>query len=461
MEARKEREARGKAARSKAPRSGNAVWEAPAGRADPVELLQREAESSDQELVPIRFGRMLESPFTFFRGSAALMAADLAATPNSGLTAQLCGDAHLSNFGGFASPDRDLVFDINDFDETLPGPWEWDLKRLAASIEIAGRDLGLSGKQRRSAVRATAGEYRKTMRGFAGMTNLEVWYSRLNEDTILKRWGDRATAKRRTQAQKRMAKARSKDSLRAFSRLTHMVDGEPRIISDPPLISPIEEWMPKADLPRADEQMRTLLASYRKTLSGGARGLLDGYRYVHVARKVVGVGSVGSRALIVLLIGIDDRDPLFLQVKEASTSVLEPHLKKSRFKAHGQRVIEGQWLMQAASDSFLGWLKATGVDGVDRDFYVRQLWDWKVSAEVDGMAPSDLAAYGEMCGWTLARAHARSSDRVALAAYLGGGDAIDRALPDFAKTYADQNERDYELMAEAAGSGRVKAEKGV
>jgi uncharacterized protein (DUF2252 family) len=458
---RDERVALGKAARSKVPRSQHADWEAPVGRTDPVEMLLKGAEGSDQELVPIRFGRMLESPFTFFRGAASMMAADLATNASSGLTAQLCGDAHLSNFGGFASPDRRLVFDINDFDETLPGPWEWDLKRLAASIEVAGRDLGLSGKRRRAAVCSTAREYREAMRRFAEMSNLEVWYSRLDEAAILKRWGDRATAKTRTRAQKRMAKARSKDSLRAFARLTHVVDGERRIISDPPLISPIEEWMPKSDLPGADEQMRDLLGSYRRTLSGGARHLIDGYRYVHVARKVVGVGSVGTRALIVLLLGVDDRDPLFLQVKEATRSALEPHLKKSRFRAHGQRVIEGQWLIQAASDSFLGWLTATGVDGVKRDFYVRQLWDWKLSAEIEGMGPSDLAAYGEICGWTLARAHARSSDRVALASYIGGGDAIDRALADFARKYADQNERDYEALDAAARSGRVAAEKGV
>jgi uncharacterized protein (DUF2252 family) len=452
-----ERRALGKRARAAAPRSGNAGWEAPANREDPVAVLERGTAGRLEELLPLYYARMLESSFAFFRGAAAVMAADLATTPNSGISAQLCGDAHLANFGGFAAPDRELVFDINDFDETLPGPWEWDLKRLCASVAIAGRSLELSGKQCRVAAGSTAAEYRRAMRRFAGMTNLDVWYSRLSEEELLARWGAKASGKTRIRAQRRAAKARSKDSLKALARLTEEVDGELRIKSDPPLISPLEEWLPADQLAGAQQRIESLLASYRSTLRGGAASLLDGYRYVHAARKVVGVGSVGNRALIVLMLGADDRDPLFLQVKEAGPSVLEAHLPKSRFKAHGRRVIEGQWLMQAASDTLLGWLTAAGPDGVERDYYLRQLWDWKISALIEGMTAGDLAGYGEICAWTLARAHARSCDRIALASYLGSGDAMERAMADFADAYADQNERDHELLAKAAESGRVVA----
>jgi uncharacterized protein (DUF2252 family) len=460
-DSRGDRRAKGKAAREKVPRSRNGEWEAGPGRADPVDILEAQAGDRDRSLVPIRYGRMLESPFAFYRGAAAVMAADLAKTPVSGITAQLCGDAHLSNFGGFASPDRTMVFDCNDFDETLPGPWEWDVKRLGASLSIALRSIGASSKERKTAVRRMARVYRQSVRDFAEMTNLDVWYARLDQAQVWERWGDRASPKRRARAEKRMAKARSKDHTRALERLTTRVSGQLRIASAPPLISPIEEWVPDGEMAATEERMAAILRAYRRTLPGSARALLDGYRYVHMARKAVGVGSVGTRALIVLMVGADERDPLFLQVKEAQASVLEAHLRKSRFRAHGQRVVEGQWLMQAASDVLLGWLSAEGVDGVKRDFYVRQLWDWKISAEVDAMTPGDLGIYGEVCAWTLARAHARSGDRIALASYLGAGDSFDRALARFSEAYADQNDADYAGLADAVKSGLVAAETSV
>jgi uncharacterized protein (DUF2252 family) len=446
-----ERAQRGKQARKVAPRSSHGAWNASGDRAEALELLRRQDETRVPELVPIRWQRMLSSPFAFFRGAAALMAADLEGTPSSGLPAQLCGDAHLSNFGGFAAPDRDLVFDINDFDETLPGPWEWDLKRLLASLAVAGRERGLSRPDRRQVLLETAGEYRRAMRSFAGMRNLDLWYARLDLDEIAKRWGPRASKPRIERFRKRTAKARSKDSLRALSRLARKEDGALRIVDDPPLIVPLRSWKGTEAEP-AEERIRALLAAYGETLSGAGRSLLDGYSYVDLARKVVGVGSVGTRSLIVLMLGRDEGDPLFLQVKEAGPSVLEPYAGKSRYRNHGRRVIEGQWLIQAASDVLLGWVTAIGVDGVRRDFYVRQLWDAKMSAEVEALSASELVIYGEMCGWTLARAHARSCDRVALAAYLGSGDVLDRAMTDFAEAYADQNERDHELAVARYGS---------
>jgi uncharacterized protein (DUF2252 family) len=387
------------------------------------------------------------------------MAADLAASPNSGLRVQLCGDAHLSNFGGFASPDRELVFDINDFDETLPGPWEWDVKRLAASLAVGGRDRGFNDAERREVVLRTVAEYRAAMRSFADMSNLDVWYARLDAAAIRSRWQpDKRDAKR---LEKAARKATTKDRMRALSKLTHRVDGELRIISDPPLIVPFDELVPAEESERMNKELRALFRAYSRTLQGGARELFESYRFAEVARKVVGVGSVGTRARIVLLVGRDDEDPLFLQAKEAEASVLEPYAGKSRFANHGRRVVEGQWLMQAASDIFLGWIRATGIDSKQRDLYVRQLWDWKASADVDAMAPGDMTDYGEMCGWTLARAHARSGDRVAIAAYLGAGDVFDNAMAGFAETYADQNERDYAALASAVKSGRIVVETGV
>jgi len=411
------------------------------------------------ELVPIRYERMRASPFSFYRGGAAIMAADLAAGPRSGLEAQLCGDAHLSNFGGFAAPDRTHLFDVNDFDETLPGPFEWDVKRLAASVAIAGRTQGFDDRERRSAVLAAAGEYRQAMRRFAAMRNVDVWYARLNIEKLLARWGSEASRRQRRQVEAAVAKAEHKDSLRALRKLTREVDGEPRIVSDPPLIIPVEELAPGAagaDVATAIEEM---LSTYRETLDRERRVLMEGYRYAHLARKVVGVGSVGTRAWIALLLGRDSDDPLFLQVKEAQPSVLEPFAGKSRFSHQGRRVVEGQRLMQAASDILLGWLTADGIDSRRRDFYVRQLWDWKESAELERMAPNDMATYGQLCGWTLARAHARSGDRIAIAAYLGGGDVFDRAMADFAESYADQNERDYAALVGAANAGRVPLQK--
>ena len=451
-----ERAARGKAARAEVPRSSHADW-APAARQDPVAVLEEQAATRVPELVPIRYGRMLVSPFTFFRGSAAVMAGDLAQTPHSGIRVQLCGDAHLSNFGGFASPERSLVFDINDFDETLPGPWEWDVKRLAASVEIAGRDRGLQDTARRAAVLATVQSYRKAMRRFASMRSLDVWYARMDAAGILESVGQRVDGKAKTKFATQVEKARAKDSLRAFAKLTQVVDGRRRIVSDPPLITPIEELAPGSEATAIEDEIREMLRAYRTTLATDRQRLLNGFRYEHMARKVVGVGSVGTRAWIVLLLGRDDQDPLFLQVKEAQTSVLQPFAGEAREKNQGRRVVEGQRMMQASSDIFLGWLRVKGLDRAQRDFYVRQLWDWKLSADLDTMRPSVVAAYGGLCGWTLARAHARSGDGIAIASYLGTGDTFDRALAEFAAAYADQNERDFRALTGAVESGDISA----
>jgi uncharacterized protein (DUF2252 family) len=453
-----ERTARGKAARADVPRSSHAEWEPPHERRAPDDVLLEQAADRVPELVPIRHGRMLASPFAFFRGAAALMAADLVETPRSGFEVQLCGDAHLSNFGGFASPDRELVFDINDFDETARGPWEWDVKRLAASIAIAGRELGLAPAARQSTVEDAARSYRETMREFATMRNLELWYARLDVARILSHARDRVTRQERSAFKRRVASARAKDHLRAMSKLTERVDGAPRIVSRPPLIVPVEELYPGESV---EPQMRSLLRAYRRSLPVDRRHLLEGYRYTHMARRVGGVGSVGTRTWIVLLIGRSDDDPLFLQVKEAGPSVLEQYAGCEPARHHGQRVVHGQRLMQVDGDIFLGWLRATWADETARDYYVRQLWDWKVGAEVELMSPARLSVYGTICGWTLARAHARSGDRVAIAAYLGSGRAFDRAVAAFAETYADQNERDYAALEEAARDGRIAAERGV
>jgi uncharacterized protein (DUF2252 family) len=452
-----ERAAAGKAARSQAPRSAHGAWEAPPDRADPIEVLEQQAVMRVPELVPIRYGRMAVSPFTFFRGAAAVMAADLATTPVSGLQVQACGDAHLSNFGAFAAPDRRLVFDLNDFDETLPGPWEWDVKRLAASFEIAARGNGFKGKERKSVLGAVTEQYREAMRGFAGLRNLEVWYARLDSETVLaqlRSQGLKAVEK----VEKGVAKARSKDSLRALDRLTHRVDGELRIASRPPLLVPIEELFPGEAQSDVEAAIREVIERYAESLKGDRRRLLETYRFRHIARKVVGVGSVGTRAWIVLLTGRDDDDPLILQAKEAQSSVLEPYAVKSQFRNHGRRVVEGQWLMQAASDSFLGWCPTMGIDGRQRDFYVRQLWDGKGSSDIDAMTPPGMEAYARMCGWTLARAHARSGDSAAIGAYLGSGDSFDRAIAEFSRLYADQNEGDHAALVAAIDSGRLQAE---
>jgi uncharacterized protein (DUF2252 family) len=457
-----ERVARGKAARNKCPRSSHGRWEAAEGRPDPVALLEEQGATRVADLLPVRYGRMLVSPFTFYRGAALIMATDLAPGPRSGLSAQICGDAHLSNFGVFASPERNLLFDINDFDETLPGPWEWDVKRLAASFEVAGRERGFTAEQRRTVVEAGIAEYRSRMHQFADARNLDVWYAHIEVTRMLQELKSQATKKQRAKAQANVAKARTRDSLQAFGKLTHEVDGQRRIVGDPPLVVPVEDLVPAGSARRdVEEELRGLIRSYRRTLPTDRRALLETFEYVHAARKVVGVGSVGTRAWILLMIGRDGQDPLFLQAKEAQESVLERFVGRSRYRNHGQRVVAGQRLMQAASDIFLGWQRVTGLDGQVRDFYLRQLRDWKGSADVDSMRPGPMTAYSRVCGATLARAHARSGDRIAIAAYLGKSDVFDRAVADFAAAYADQNERDYQALVEAVGSGRLEAQSGL
>ncbi len=457
-----ERVARGKAARSEVPRSSHATFDPPPTRPDPVDLLERQAATRVPELVPIRYGRMLVSPFTFYRGAALIMANDLASTPRSGLTVQCCGDAHLSNFGVFASPERRLVFDVNDFDETLPGPWEWDVKRLAVSMLIAARYNGYGAKDQDRIVLDTVGRYRAAMAEFAGMNNLDVWYSHLDVDKALEEFGPQFKPKAVKRTEKNMAKARTKDSMTAFSKLCQEVDGEARIVDESPLIVPIELLAPGDERDEMFEGLHGLLRSYRDTLEFDRRVLLEEFQLTDFARKVVGVGSVGTRAWIALMLGRDGQDPLFLQMKEAEASVLEEFAGPSEFSNHGQRVVVGQRLMQATSDIFLGWVRVdSGLDGKGRDFYGRQLKDWKGSAEIEQMIPKAMAVYGTLCGWTLARAHARSGDRIALAAYLGNGDSFDRAILEFSKAYAEQNERDYQALSDAVKSGRVTAETGL
>lgn len=450
-----ERAAAGRAARAAVPRSSHGEWSVPAGRSDPVELLESQSATRVGQLVPLRYARMLASPFAFYRGAAAVMAADLATTPRSGFVAQLCGDAHLSNFGAFASPDRELVFDVNDFDETLPGPWEWDVKRLAASFAVAGRERGFGERERTGIVAAMAAEYRSSMRRQAELGNLEVWYTRMDVATIAERWRTAAGEKEARAFQRNLAKTRAKDRMRALSKLTHEVDGELRIVSEPPLIVPLDELIGE-DREEIEAVVREVLADYRETLIEDRRFLLDSYRLADVAMKVVGVGSVGTRAWIALLLGRDDGDPLFLQVKEAQPSVLEPYAEPTAYSQQGERVVQGQRLVQTASDIMLGWVRAHGVDGKRRDYYVRQLWDQKGSARIERMSPGAMTAYAEICGTTLAHAHARSGDRIAIAAYLGKGDGFDRALASFAESYADQNEADYEALKQAAGEGRIE-----
>jgi len=456
-----ERAATGKQARARSPRSSHGAWEAAADRPDPIALLEQQARTRVPELVPIRHGRMAVSPFAFFRGAAAIMAADLAGTPTSGIRVQCCGDAHLSNFGGFASPERELVFDLNDFDETLPGPWEWDLKRLVASVAVAAREAGLPRRERRRLVREAARGYREATRALAGWRTLDVWYARIDEREIAQHVATLNGKGARARFEHGTAKAKRKDSTRAFAKLAQRVDGEPRIAPDPPLIVPLRDMLPPDQAADWRAEMIHLISAYRATLPIDRRVLLDRFRFADIAHKVVGVGSVGTRAWILLMLGRDDEDPLFLQCKEAQTSVLAPYAGASRFANQGRRVVEGQRLMQAASDIFLGWVHTTGLDGRERDFYVRQLWDWKVSADVAAMEPETLAVYGRLCGATLARAHARCGDAVAIAAYLGAGDALDRALADFAEAYADQNERDHAALLDAIDSGRLEAQTGV
>ena len=457
----------GKEARSLAPREAQAEFKPPADRPDPVSLLERQATTRVPELVPIRYGRMLVSAFTFFRGAALVMASDLAATPHSGLRAQICGDAHLSNFGLFASPERALMFDVNDFDETLPGPWEWDLKRLAASVVIAARDREFTVKEARNAALEVGASYQREMTRLAGLSAMDVWYSRIDVAGLLADL--QATATKGTKADKRMAsrtaktiaKARTSDSHLALSKLTEVTDGQRRIISDPPLIVPLEELLSQSESGALLKQLDELLRRYRRSLQTDRRHLLEEFQLLQVARKVVGVGSVGTRAWILLLVGRDNDDPLFLQAKEAEASVYEEFVGKSDYSNHGERAVAGQHLMQAASDIFLGWDQVTGPDGVTRDYYLRQLRDWKGSFDVAKAIPPGLTKYAGVCAQALARAHARSGDRIAIASYLGKGPSFEKAIAEFAETYADQNERDYEDLKRAAATGRITVEAGL
>ena len=454
----RERAERGRAARADVPRSRHAEFTPAALRPDPVEAVERQSASRVPELVPIRYGRMTESPFRFYRGAAGIMAADLAGTPTTGIRVQLCGDAHLLNFRLLASPERHLLFDINDFDETLPGPWEWDVKRLAASLAVAGRANGFDDAERSAVVRAAVRSYRERMRTFAGMTNLDVWYTQPDVDRFRSAGADRLDRRTRRRLDTAVRKARGRDTRQAFDKLTRVVDGERRIVPDPPLVVPVGDLLPYAERERFEESIRELIDRYAASLQTDRRRLLAQYRVADMARKVVGVGSVGTRCWIVLLLGKDDDDPLLLQAKEAGTSVLAPYAGRSTYPTEGERVVAGQRLMQAASDVFLGWERTVGLDGLQRDFYVRQLRDWKGIALPETMDPGELGRFGELCGATLARAHARSGDRIAIAAYLGGGEVFDRALARFAESYADRNERDHQALVDAVRSGRIEAE---
>jgi uncharacterized protein (DUF2252 family) len=455
-----DRAARGKSLRAETPRSSHGKWEPRSDRPDPIALLEEQAAERVQELVPIRYGRMSTSPFAFYRGAAYVMASDLAPSPQTGIRVQLCGDAHLANFGAFASPERQLLFDLNDFDETLPGPWEWDVKRLAASVAIAGRENGFDAGRRTSMVRDLVAEYRQAMRGFAAMKTLDVWYARANVSDLQKLVRSQGSAGESRRLDKAVAKGRRKDSARAFARLAVSENGDARIRADPPLIVPIADLVDRSGAFRLELGARRMLESYLGSLPGDRRRLLERFRYVDLARKVVGVGSVGTRCWVILLLGRDSRDPLFLQAKEASRSVLERFVGKSEFSNQGQRVVEGQRLMQSVGDIFLGWLREPlGLEGLKpRDLYVRQLWDSKISADISGMRTSDMARYARLCAWTLARAHARSGDSVAIAGYLGSSQVFDRAIARFAEAYADQNERDHAMLIDAIATRRVQAQ---
>jgi uncharacterized protein (DUF2252 family) len=456
-----ERAALGRRARTRAPRRAVASFEPSADRASSIEILEHQARTRLPELLPIRYGRMAESRFAFFRGAAAVMAADIAGPVSTGLTVQLCGDAHLLNFGLFAAPDRRLVFSINDFDETLPGPFEWDLKRLAASLTIAARDRGFDPTDRAVIVADAVRTYREATHEFSVMRAMDVWYARLDLDEIKRRFRidadrDEAQLFRRT-----VRSAVGKDSLRAIAKLTRLVDGELQFVTDPPILVRVHDLVDATTADRLVTAAGRLLRSYRATLSPERRVLADRFRCVDLARKVVGIGSVGTRTWVALLLGRDEDDPLVLQYKQAEASVLEPHLGASAYDNHGCRVVEGQRLMQAASDVLLGWQRNPGLDGTEHDYYVRQLWDKKGSVDLSAMTPRSLRLYGCMCAWTLARAHARSGDPVAIAAYLGRSDRFDRAMVGFAERYADQNERDHRALLDAIAHGVVPAVHGV
>jgi uncharacterized protein (DUF2252 family) len=461
-----QRAASGKAARAKAPLEAHAEFR-PAPSRDPVALLLSQAKTRVPELVPIRHGRMLVSPFTFYRGAALVMAADLHSTPTSGLRSQLCGDAHLSNFGAYASPERRLVFDINDFDETLPGPFEWDVKRLAASLFIAGRDNGFSKKQCRNITLTATGSYRTAMRAFATQPILDVWYARLDIQDAFAEFKATLSASTRKKskadlkaAESMNAKARTRDAMQAIGKLTTMANGRQRIVSDPPLIVPIDE-LPGFDRDKLFSQLDDLVAAYRGTLQSDRRHLLNHVALTDVAHKVVGVGSVGLRAWILLLEGGLKAEALLLQAKQAEVSALAAYAGQSEYVNQGERVVAGQRLMQATSDMCLGWVRAESPDGGNEDYYLRQLRDWKMSAEIETMRPQSMDIYARLCGWTLARAHARSGDRIAIAAYLGNSTKFDNAIADFANTYTAQNEKDHAALASAVATGSVEAQPGV
>jgi uncharacterized protein (DUF2252 family) len=450
----------GKQARKATPLASHADLTIRSAR-DPVVMLRAEDTTRLAELVPIRYGRMLVSPFTFFRGAAGVMAADLDGTPVSGLRTQTCGDAHLSNFGLFASAERTLVFDINDFDETLPGPWEWDVKRLVASLAIAGRNNGYSKKQRRKIALAAGAAYRTAMRDFAQGSNLDVWYAQMAIESMVEQMRTQLTPTQVKRSKAAMRKARTRDSMHALDKLSRVVDGERRLTALPPIVVPVEDLLPDAPADKLFQDMQDLLEGYSQTLPPERRQLLAQFRLVHMARKVVGVGSVGTRSWILLLLGRDDSDPLFLQAKQAEASVLEPYAGASEFDHHGERVVHGQRTMQASGDIFLGTRRVRDDEGNERDFYLRQLRDWKGSAEVEDMIPSGMAAYAAICGWTLARAHARSGDRIAIAAYLGSSDRFEQAVAEFGESYADLNEKDYGLLMSAARDGVVPMQPGL
>jgi uncharacterized protein (DUF2252 family) len=456
-----DRIARGRAARAAIPRSGHGAFAPAAGRPDPVGLLRKQALTRVPELASIRNGRMLASQWTFFRGAALVMATDLASTPTSGIRAQICGDAHISNFGAFASPERRMIFEVNDFDETLPGPWEWDVKRLIASLAVAGRENGYSVAGIRSITMAAAAEYRNAMSRFARMSTIDVWYSHVDVDDLLAQVKKGMDPRLFKELVSSLAKARSRDSIQAFAKLTRLVKGKPRIVSNPPLVVPLFELYSRAKAAAAQRSVLEVLRGYQGMLPNDRRHLLEGYRFVELARKVVGVGSVGLEAWIMLFLGRDGSDPLFLQAKEAKASVLEGLAGSSKYNNHGQRVVAGQRLMQAATDIFLGWQRIIGPDGKEHDYYVRQLRDWKWSPDVGSMSASAMKTWGRLCGWTIAHAHARSGDCVAIAAYLGRGRTFDRAMAAFGEAYADQNERDYVLFSKAVKAGRISAVLGL
>ena len=455
---------RGKALRESVPRELHANWAPAVDRPDPVELLRSQGETRVQALLPLRYERMSASAFTFYRGGALIMASDLADSPVTGIKVQACGDAHISNFGLFSSPERRTVFDINDFDETLPGPWEWDVKRLAASVEICGRDNNFSKKQRKAAVLACVQGYRESMAKFADMGHLDVWYAHLDVDTLRANVATDLKAKAAKKADKVITKAKNKNSARAIRKLTEVNDGQLRIVSDPPIVVPMRRLLAnKAKgrlLERFDEQtierlMRSVLSEYRSTLDSHKQSLVSEYKVVDIAHKVVGVGSVGTRAWIVVMQGADENDPLVLQVKEAQESVLERFVGKSKYRQHGRRVVEGQRAMQTASDMLLGWCSLPGEDGKKKDYYVRQLWDGKGSIDLALLNPKQLTMLAKACGWTLAHAHARAGDRFAISAYMGDTDKFDKAIATFASTYADQNEVDYQRFMEALEAGEL------